>query len=54
MNYRIRYSPAAQDDADAIWDDIAEFLGDYDRADAYINGIADEISSVKVTTQQPS
>ena len=36
MKYRIRYSPAAQDDADTIWDDLAAFLGDEDRAEAYV------------------
>ena len=54
MKYRIRYSPVAQDDADAIWDDIAEFLGDDDRADAYVEGIVDEISSVRSYPQSGS
>ena len=47
MKYRIRYSPAAQDDADTIWDDLAASLGDEDRAEAYVEGIADEIASVR-------
>ena len=47
MRFRIRYTPAAQDDADAIWDDIAEFLGDENRADAYLDGIMDEIATVR-------
>lgn len=47
MIYNIRFSPAAQEDADLIWDEVASFLGDDGRADAYVNGIADEIASVR-------
>ena len=47
MIYQIRYSPAAQKDTDAVWEDLAQFLGDYDKADDYVEGIMDEISSIR-------
>ena len=47
MSFRIRYSPEAQRDMDAVWDSVYEASGDFDTADRYVEELADEIAAKK-------
>jgi len=47
MNCKIRYTPEAQRDMDAVWDGVLEASGDYDTADRYVEEFADEIAKKK-------
>ncbi len=47
MICKIRYTPQAQHDMDAVWDSVYEAFGDYDTADRYVSGILDEIAQKK-------
>lgn len=47
MKYRIRYTPAAQKDMDAVWDGVLEASASYDTADRYVNEFADQIAKKK-------
>lgn len=45
MRYRIRYSPAARDDVNGVWDDVWEASKDPDTADRYVRGILDQVAA---------
>ena len=45
MKYRIRYTPAAQKDMDAVWDGVLEASASYDIADKYVEEFADKIAA---------
>ena len=47
MICKIRYTPEAQRDMDAVWDGVLEASGDYDTADRYVEEFADEIAKKK-------
>ena len=47
MTYKIRYTPEAQRDMDAVWDGVLKVSGDYDTADKYVEGLADAIADMK-------
>lgn len=47
MKYKIRYTPVAQDDMDAVWDGVLEASASYDIADKYIEEFADKIAAKK-------
>ncbi len=46
-NYKIRYTPEALRDMDAVWDGVYEASKDTDIADRYVNDFIDEISKKK-------
>lgn len=46
MKYRIRYTPAAQKDMDAVWDGVLEASASYDIADKYVEEFADKIATI--------
>ena len=45
MKYKIRYTPAAQKDMDAVWDGVLEASASYDIADKYVEEFADKIAA---------
>ncbi len=47
MKYKIRYTPKAQRDMDAVWDDVWEASLDYVAADKYVDDFADAIAAKK-------
>lgn len=47
MKYKIRYTPAAQKDMDAVWDGVLEASASYDIADKYVEEFADKIAAKK-------
>lgn len=47
----IRYSPEAVNDLEIIWEGVLEVSGSFDTADAYIQGIRDEIRKRKLYPQ---
>ena len=47
MTYKIRYTPEAQRDMDAVWDGVLKASCDYDTADRYVEEFADEIAKKK-------
>ena len=48
MKYKIRYTPAAQKDMDAVWSGVLEASASYDIADKYVEEFADKIATKKV------
>ena len=44
MSFRLRYSPQAQRDMDAVWDGVLEASGDVDVAERYVEEFADRIA----------
>ena len=51
MSFKIRYTPEAQRDMDAVWDGVFNVSGDFDTADKYAEELADEISKMKAFPQ---
>ena len=47
MTYRIRYTPRAQRDMDAVWDSVYEASGEFDTADQYVDDFICEIAGKK-------
>ena len=47
MKYKIRYTPAAQKDMDAVWDGVWEASASYDIADKYVEEFSDKIADKK-------
>ena len=47
MTWKLRYTPEAQRDMDAVWDGVLKASGDYDVADRYVEEFADEIAKKK-------
>ena len=47
MKLRIRYSPAAQKDMDAVWEGVLKASADYETAETYVSEFADRIASKK-------
>ena len=45
--YKIRYTPEAMRDMDAVWDGVYEASKEYDIADRYVNDFMDEIEKKK-------
>ena len=45
MKYKIRYTPEAQNDMDAVWDGVWEASMDYDTADKYVDDFLDTIAA---------
>lgn len=45
--YKIRYTPKAMDDMDAVWNDVHEVSKEPDVADRYVNDFIDEIEKKK-------
>lgn len=45
MNYKIRYSPAAQKDMDDVWNGVLEASASYDIADKYVEEFTDKIAA---------
>jgi len=46
MKYRIRYTPTAQKDMDAVWDGVPEASASYDIADKYVEEFAEILKSM--------
>ena len=47
MKYKIRYTPVAQKDMDAVWDGVLEASASYDIADKYVEEFSDKIAAKK-------
>lgn len=46
--YKIRYTPEAMRDMDAVWDDVYEASKESDVADRYVNDFIDEMEKKKL------
>lgn len=51
MSYTLRYSPAAMQDMEAVWDSVFEASKSYEIADRYVNDFADEIATKRAFPQ---
>jgi len=51
MSYTLRYSPAAMQDMEAVWDGVFEASKSYEIADSYVNDFADEIATKRAFPQ---
>lgn len=51
MSYTLRYSPAAMQDMEAVWDGVFEASKSYEIADRYVNDFADEIATKRAFPQ---
>jgi len=47
MTLKIRYTPEALRDMDAVWDGVYKASGDYETADRYVEEFMDEIGKKK-------
>lgn len=47
MNYKIRYTPAAQKDMDDVWDGVFEASKSFETADTYVEGFIGVIEEKK-------